>query len=93
MKPTPEQIRSALAAAEAMRERGEDPDALALTLLYLKRHCERLEPVFLHAERYVGFGQDEGEHRQLVRAIETARRGEAKEAGADAQDFGLTSSA
>lgn len=93
MKPTTEQIRSAVAAAEAMRARGEDPDALALTLLYLKRHCERLEPVFLHAERYLGFGQDEGEHRQLVRAIEQARRGEAKEAGSDDRDFGLTSSA
>ena len=93
MKPTSDQIRRALVAAEAMRERGEDPDALALTLLYLKRHCERLEPVFLHAERYLGFGQDEGEHRRLVRAIEQARRGEAKEAGSEAQDFGLTSSA
>ena len=93
MKPTPEQIRRARAAAESMRERGEDPDALALTLLYLKRHCERLEPVFMHAERYMAFGQDEGEHRQLVRAIESARRGEAKEVGSDEQDFGLTSSA
>lgn len=93
MKPTPEHIRAAIQAAEAMRERGEDPDHLAATLLYLKRHCERLEEVFLHAERYMSFGQDEGEHTRLVRALEAARRAEAREAGSEEQEFGLTSSA
>lgn len=93
MKPTAEQIRAAVQAAEAMRNRGEDPEHLAATLLYLKRHSERLEEVFHHAERYMSFGQDEGEHTRLLRAIEAARRAEADESGGDAQDFGLTSSA
>ena len=93
MKPSPEQIKAAFQAAEAMRERDEDPAHLAATLLYLQRHCERLEDVFRHAERYVGFGQDEGEHTRLVRAIEAARREEVREAGGDEQAFGLTSSA
>lgn len=92
MKPTLEQMHSAVAAAENLRDAGEDNLYLGKALLYLKHRNDHLEEVFAAAERYVKFGQDEGEHKRLVKAIEAARAAEWHETGEEDQDLGLTSS-
>ncbi len=89
MKPTREQLTSAVAAAENLRAAGEDSLFLGKSLLYLQQRNEYLEAVLSAAERYIKFGQDEGEHRRLVKAIEEARAAEWEETGEVDEDLGL----
>lgn len=88
MKPTPDELRQALAEAERLRDAGKDEHFLAKSLLYQNARLERLEEVRRHAELLIRFGQDEHEHAQLVRVLEAARDAEARAAG-DGGDFGL----
>ncbi|WJW74967.1 hypothetical protein QVG61_10725 [Thiohalobacter sp. IOR34] len=86
MKPSNEQMEAALAEAERLREADADPRGVAHMLLYLARRNAALERVCEVAERYVKFGLDENEHRQLLKALEAARETE------DDIDLGLGSS-
>jgi hypothetical protein len=70
-KPTPEQIASALAAAEKLRE-GKDEDSLGHYLLYLHDRSQHLEDIYTHVHHYLHSGQAAREHSMLLRAIEKA---------------------
>ena len=76
MKPTPEELRMALAEAEHLREAGDDPCHLAKTVLYQHERLRHLETVLAHAERLIKFGLDEHEHALLVKALDAAKRAE-----------------
>lgn len=89
MKPTSAEIENALKTARTMRERGEDPDYLAKTLLYLFRRDEMLEKVLEHLELFLRFGLPVGEHMKLVRLVEEAKAQQAMERGEDLNSLGL----
>ena len=89
MKPSTDQLQHALDVAERMREQGEDPDYLSVTLLYLQHRVEALERVCVAANEYVRFGQEEREHAHLLQALENARESEERENRQEKQDFGL----
>ncbi len=82
-KPTNEELQEALREAARMREAHDDPHFIAKALLNLHYRHEKLERVLRAAEIYLKFGQEEREHRDLLRAIEAARRAEAGEGGED----------
>jgi precorrin-6B methylase 1 len=88
VKPTEEEHRAALAAAETIHDAG-DPDHLAKTLAYLQYRVEILENLAEHAKRYVQFGLDEHEHTQLVKAVERLREFDAKQSGEEPEELGL----
>ena len=88
MKPTPEQLRMALAEAEHLREAGDDSRFLAKTVLYQHERLRHLEAVLAHAERLVRFGLDEHEHALLIKALDAAKRAE-ETAGQGGGDLGL----
>lgn len=89
MKPTDQELATALRCAESMREQGEDPDHLAQSLLYLSRRDELLEEILQHLERFLGFGFPEEEHARLVRLVEQARRQALLEQGESTDRLGL----
>jgi len=89
MKPSANELKKALAAAEVMRESGEDPEYLSKSLLYLFHRVESLEKVFNTASQYMRFGQDEHEHTLLIKALESARELEDAEKMQDKEEFGI----
>lgn len=89
MKPTAEQLKTALEAAGRMRSQGEDPDSLAQCVLYLHQRDTLLEQILVHLERFLQFGLPEEEHAKLVRFVEEARAQERAEKGDGSDDFGL----
>lgn len=89
MKPTREELHAALAEAEQVRERGEDPHFLAKSLLYLYQRNEDLEQILAHLERYLEFGLPVEEHVRLEKLIEAAKLRESLAIGEGAGKFGL----
>lgn len=89
MKPTKEELHAALAEAEQIRERGEDPHFLAKSLLYLYQRNADLEPIFAHLELYLEFGLPVEEHARLEKLIEAARLRELLAIGEESEKFGL----
>lgn len=88
-KPTEEEYLHALEVAGQMREKREDPDFLAKSLLNLNYRYEYVRKVMHAAERYMRFGQEEREHRDLLRAIEAAHQAETRDSGKKDSDIGL----
>ena len=76
IKPTKEELKHALEAAEYMREQGMDKHHVAKSLLYMTERNKMLEKVLGAAELYLHFGQGSTEHATLVRAVNAARRTE-----------------
>lgn len=91
-RPTPEQTEEALAEAARMREHGEDPHFVAKALLNLNFRYGYLERVLAAARRFLHSGMASHEHAVLLHAIDKALEAEARSAGADREDFGLTRS-
>lgn len=89
MKPTAEQLSKALQTAQQMRERGDDPDFLAKSLLYLHRRDQMLEKVLGHLELFLRFGLPVDEHMKLVRLVEEAKAQQREEGGAGVDTPGL----
>ena len=77
-KPTPEQLKEALAEAVRMREQGEDPHFVARTLLNLNYRGRYLEKVCETAERYLNTGLEPGLHSELVKAIAAYKEADAR---------------
>jgi len=69
-KPTTEELQTAIKAAIAMREAGNDPDYVAKSLLNLNYRMEKMEKLLTAAKRYLHSGQSVSEHRQLSLAIQ-----------------------
>lgn len=74
LKPTPQEFDAALKKAHALRESGQDADALARSLLYLAEKAEALEKIASLAELYINHGQSVQHHTALTMALEQARR-------------------
>ena len=87
-KPTAQELEKALTAAKSMREKGQDPDFLAKTLLNHDFRLGYLEEVMHAAERYLR-GMSEQEHTHLLRAIEKARQEESRTAASERDELGL----
>ena len=81
MKPTSQEIETALDEAQRLREQGHDGHHLAKTVLHQHARLRLLEDVLSHAKLYLHSGEGAIEHAQLARAIERA------ESGADAEDI------
>lgn len=75
-KPTNEELRLALDTAAYMVEHDNDPKFIAKALLNHNYRLHYFERVFLAAEKYINFGQEEVEHQELVKALEHAREEE-----------------
>lgn len=89
LKPTDDELHAALAEAERMRDRGDDPHHLARALHYLEHRSRYLEAVFKAAKKYINFGQEEEEHAMLVKAIEAARSEELQDREEEDETLGL----
>ncbi|MDH3901376.1 MAG: hypothetical protein OEU51_10065 [Gammaproteobacteria bacterium] len=89
MKPTDNEVETAIVAAEAMRESGADEHHVAKTLLYQYQRLQDLEKIREAAENYLRFGQEEPMHAELVLAIEAARKTELRVTGVEEEDLGL----
>jgi CBS domain-containing protein len=89
LKPTPEQLATALRAAESMYVGGRDSGFVGKTLLYLDQRRAYLEKVLALADRYLTAGQDEHNHALLLKAVLAAKRAEEHAVAAAAVPFAL----
>jgi len=78
MKPSKEQMKTALETAQRMRDRGLDPHHVAQVLLYLQRRNQELEQLLVRADRLVRFGMAESELSALRRQIMRLREEDEK---------------
>lgn len=88
-QPSDEQMAAARNQAEQLRAAGQDVNSLGHAFLYLQHRCAYLEKVHEAAELYIRFGQAEGEHARLVKALDHARAEEAREREGGEGDLGL----
>lgn len=84
-KPTKHELETALAAAKHLRESGQDRHFLGKALLNLHYRMTHLEKVMETADRYLHSGLSEQEHTRLTRAIQVAKRAEARSTGEEEQ--------
>lgn len=85
-KPTKEELQEALETAAQMREQDDDPHHIAKALLNLNYRMGYMEKVLLAAELYMR-GMAVHEHAELEKAIEEARREDARTEGRDLNEF------
>ncbi len=72
-RPTKEELDHALMEAGRMREQNEDPDHLAKCLLNHNYRLKQLEQLYSQVELYLHSGQDESEHRHLIKLLDKLR--------------------
>jgi hypothetical protein len=87
MKPSEDELRTALDEAERVRDANEDSRYLGKCLLYLNQRNMELEQVLDHVEKYLKFGLPVEEHSALVRLVDEIR--ERTEKSDDSKGFGL----
>ena len=80
-KPSKQELEIALDAAKRLRETGQDKYLMGKALLNLYYRMTYLERVMEVADHYLHSGLAEQEHTKLVRAIEAAKRAEARSSG------------
>lgn len=84
MKPTAEEMRIAVDAAQRMRSRNLDPHHLAHVLLYLKQRNAGFEELLMRADRLLRFGMAEGDLTALRLQVQHLREiAREEEAAAD----------
>ena len=71
-----ELLKQAVEAAELLRERTDDEDRVAHSLLYLYQRNGRLEKIVSLVDRYLNFGTPKDEHSQLVRLLKELHESE-----------------
>jgi len=79
----------AIAAAKSAVGSGQDPQGLALVLLYLQQRLGALERVLQSADRYFSCGQDRSLHAALLQSIAEAKRSMPAAASEGEAPFGL----
>ncbi|MCG8428971.1 MAG: hypothetical protein MI754_16570 [Chromatiales bacterium] len=89
MRPSKEQMTSALNEANRMRIADDDPQALAKCFLYLQQRNHSLEEIFKHLEYFLEFGMPAEEHAKLLRLVEGIREQDLSERGGNEARFGL----
>lgn len=88
-KPSAEELKTALRRAMIMKERGQDPDFLAKSLLNTQYRLPYLLDVLFAADLYLNHGMGDRDHTKLLSLIEKAKRKEEKIAKIEHYDFGL----
>lgn len=73
-KPTESELAQALIAAGEMRERGNDPDFVAKSLLSLNYRFDVWQKVVAATKHYLHSGQNATEHSRLIQALREAER-------------------
>ena len=89
LKLTDDEMKTALAEADRMRDKDDDPHHLARAVHYLEHRARYLETVYKAAKNYIHFGQEEEEHSRLLKAIEAARSEELKDREQEDETLGL----
>ena len=74
--PSSDELKIALAGAEAMREEGNDPRHIAMSLRYLYERSNRLEVLLQVTDRYLRFGMPEHELSEMRRLVDHLRENE-----------------
>jgi hypothetical protein len=72
-RPDADELGIALAAAEALREEGNDPRHIARALSYLYSRNQELEELLQLADRYLRFGMPEHELSEMRRLVDRLR--------------------
>ena len=85
-RPDTEELGIALAAAEAMREEGNDPRHIARALSYLYHRNQELEGLLQFADRYLRFGMPEHELSEMRRLVDHLREPTGGADGSDGDD-------
>ena len=75
-RPDAEELKIALAGAEEMREEGNDPRHIALSLRYLYNRCRQFETLLQVTDRYLRFGMPEHELSEMRRLVGHLREDE-----------------
>lgn len=88
--PTPQQIETALAAAEQLRDSDQDDQSLGCSLLYLQRRNKVLERLLEAVEHYLNSGHGQHEHVRLIKAVDEARHQAWQEAADRGEDTSST---
>lgn len=74
LKPSSEELKIALDAANQLREQDTDAQHLAKALLYFVEKAAALEKIAVAADLYINHGEAIQHHTELLRAIEHAKR-------------------
>jgi len=85
-KPDPEELKTALAGAEAMRAEGNDPRHIALSLRFLYGRCRQFEDLLKITDRYLRFGMPEHELSEMRRLVAHLREDALSEEDSDEVD-------
>jgi len=85
--PTEVELKQALKHAIEMREKGEDPNFVAKSLLNHHYRLKKMETVIETAKLYLRSGQSPTEHAKMIRALEQYDRIDHE--SADYSSFGL----
>lgn len=88
-KPTETELKTALIAAETMKEHGKDPFFLAKSLLNHNYRLKYFEDLLKAADLYMNHGQSDYDHMQLLHQIEKIKYEEMRISKHDKEDFGL----
>jgi hypothetical protein len=85
-RPDTDELGIALAAAEAMREEGNDPRHIARALSYLYSRNQELEDLLQLTDRYLRFGMPEHELSEMRRLVGRLRDAVGNTDGNDGSD-------
>jgi len=85
MRPTDEQMKTALDAADRMWSRGVDPHHMARVLRYLHDRNALLEELLRRTDRLVRFGMPEQELKVLKKLVYKLREEDTREARDDSE--------
>lgn len=88
-KPTETELKTALVAAQTMKEHGKDPFYLAKSLLNHNYRLRYFEDLLKTADLYMNHGQSEYDRLQLLHQIEKVRHEERRISKLDEEYFGL----
>jgi len=89
MRPTREQLKMAMEAADRMRRRDVDPHHVASALRYLGERNSALEELLVRADRFIRFGMPEHELSEMRRLVAQLRESAIREEAANGEDKSL----
>ena len=88
-KPSDAELKTALRRAMIMKEKGQDDEFLAKSLLNHHYRLPFLLDVLFTADLYLNHGMADRDHTNLLRLIEKAKTAEEQTAKIEHYDFGL----
>ena len=88
-KPSEIELKTALIAAQTMKEHDKDPFFLAKSLLNHNYRLKFYEDLLKAADLYMNHGQSEHDHMVLLRCIEKVKEAEIRVSNDEVTDFGL----